>query len=108
VLWFVTNEEDQFALVITSNVAPDSAEDSQIKSPPVPFSDENGEWVETTQVSLGSSPPRTSVEMRLRRVSLAADRFDGKWLTTVSCEAARDALGYSFRFVSEIKDGNLR
>jgi hypothetical protein len=32
-------------------------------------------------------------------------RFDGIWQTTVSCEAARDALGYSFRFDSEIKDG---
>ena len=38
----------------------------------------------------------------------AGERFDGKWLTTVSCEASRDALGYSYRFVSEVKDGNLR
>ncbi len=44
----------------------------------------------------------------LPRASFAGDRFDGKWLTTVSCEAARDALGYSFRFVSEVKDGKLR
>jgi hypothetical protein len=41
-------------------------------------------------------------------VSLARESFDGKWLTTVSCENARDALGYSFRFVSEVKDGKLR
>ena len=41
-------------------------------------------------------------------VSLAGEPFDGKWLATVSCESARDALGYSFRFVSEVKDGNLR
>jgi hypothetical protein len=41
-------------------------------------------------------------------VSLAGENFDGKWLTTVSCDAARDALGYSFRFVSEVKDGNFR
>jgi len=41
-------------------------------------------------------------------VALAGDSFDGKWLTTVSCENARDALGYSFRFVSEVKDGKLR
>src|ERR1700733_13117499 len=34
--------------------------------------------------------------------------FDGKWLTTVSCEGARDALGYSFRFVSEVKNGKVR
>ncbi len=32
-------------------------------------------------------------------------RFDGMWQTTVSCAAARDALGYSFRFVSTVKDG---
>jgi hypothetical protein len=32
-------------------------------------------------------------------------RFDGTWQTTVSCAAARDALGYSFRFVSTVKDG---
>ena len=44
----------------------------------------------------------------LPSVSLAGEPFDGKWLTTVSCESARDALGYSFRFVSEVKDGNLR
>jgi hypothetical protein len=40
--------------------------------------------------------------------SLAGEPFDGKWLTTVSCEAARDALGYSFRFVSEVQEGKLR
>ena len=39
---------------------------------------------------------------------LATESFDGKWLTTVSCAAARDALGYSYRFVSEVKDGNFR
>jgi len=38
----------------------------------------------------------------------AGERFDGKWLTTVSCEASRDALGYSYRFVSEVNDGHLR
>ncbi len=41
-------------------------------------------------------------------VLLAGEPFDGKWLTTVSCENARDALGYSFRFVSDVKDGKLR
>jgi len=34
-------------------------------------------------------------------------QFDGSWQTTVSCAAARDALGYSFRFVSTVKDGVL-
>lgn len=33
--------------------------------------------------------------------------FDGDWTTTVSCAAARDALGYSFQFVSVVKDGVL-
>jgi hypothetical protein len=77
---------------------------------------ENGEWQETTQMVFGTSDPRPLVDMLLRRdtsgvqsVSLGMPgRFDGKWLTTVSCDAARDAMGYSFRFVSEIKDGNLR
>jgi hypothetical protein len=46
--------------------------------------------------------------MVLPAVSVAEDRFDGKWLTTVSCEAARDALGYSFRFVSQVKNGKFR
>src|SRR5580658_5244168 len=44
----------------------------------------------------------------LPAVSSAEEGFDGKWLTTVSCEGARDALGYSFRFVSEVKDGKFR
>jgi hypothetical protein len=46
--------------------------------------------------------------MLLPGVSFAEEPFDGKWRTTVSCEAARDALGYSFRFISEVKNGKLR
>jgi len=46
--------------------------------------------------------------MVLPHALLAEGRFDGKWLTTVSCEAARDALGYSYRFESEVKNGSLR
>ena len=47
--------------------------------------------------------------MLLPGVASAADtpRFDGSWLTTVSCAAVRDALGYSFRFVSTVNDGVL-
>ena len=43
----------------------------------------------------------------LPSVAFTADtqRFDGMWQTTVSCAAVRDALGYSFRFVSTVKDG---
>ena len=38
---------------------------------------------------------------------LASDvqKFDGKWLTTVSCANYRDALGFSYQFVSTVKDG---
>ena len=38
----------------------------------------------------------------------AKDRFDGKWVTTVSCEASRGALGFSYRFIGEVKDGNYQ
>ena len=34
-------------------------------------------------------------------------RFDGKWQTTVSCEPSRGALGFSYRFLSTVKDGNF-
>jgi hypothetical protein len=42
-------------------------------------------------------------------LSAAADAqgFDGSWLTTVSCENARDALGYSYQFVSTVRNGSL-
>jgi hypothetical protein len=45
----------------------------------------------------------------LSGISSAAETqvFDGSWQTTVSCASARDALGYSFRFVSIVKDGML-
>lgn len=47
------------------------------------------------------------VLMLLLNVSQAADKqhFDGNWQTTVSCEASRGALGFSYRFVSTVKDG---
>jgi hypothetical protein len=43
----------------------------------------------------------------LSSVSFANDaqRFDGNWLTTVSCANYRDALGFSYQFVSTVKDG---
>jgi hypothetical protein len=34
-------------------------------------------------------------------------RFDGRWQTTVSCEPSRGALGFSYRFMSEVRDGNF-
>ncbi|MGA9567507.1 MAG: hypothetical protein WBS19_18415 [Candidatus Korobacteraceae bacterium] len=40
-------------------------------------------------------------------VSFASDtqRFDGKWVTTVSCEPARGALGFSYQFTSTVTEG---
>lgn len=38
-------------------------------------------------------------------IVLADVRFDGMWQTTVSCEASRSALGYSYRFISTVKNG---
>jgi len=45
----------------------------------------------------------------LLNVSFASDkqRFDGKWVTTVSCPAARGALGYSYQFTSTVTDAVL-
>ncbi len=66
-------------------------------------------------MTLLSKPMPTAIRLSvilalliLPSLTLAGDSFDGKWLTTVSCEASRGALGYSFRFVSEVKDGNFR
>jgi hypothetical protein len=39
--------------------------------------------------------------------SSEVQRFDGIWQTTVSCEALRDAPGYSYRFSSAVKYGVL-
>jgi hypothetical protein len=36
-----------------------------------------------------------------------ASSFDGQWQTTVSCANYRDALGFSYQFVSTVKDGAL-
>jgi hypothetical protein len=33
--------------------------------------------------------------------------FDGSWDTVLSCENAAGALGYSFKFLSIVKDGTL-
>ncbi len=38
----------------------------------------------------------------------AAGPFDGDWQTTVSCAPARGALGFSYRFDSQIRDGAFR
>ena len=38
----------------------------------------------------------------------AAQHFDGKWQTTLSCEPSRGALGFSYRFDSVVKEGHFR
>lgn len=43
----------------------------------------------------------------LAPVTAWADGFDGRWTATLSCEAARDALGYSYRFPVVVHDGVL-
>ena len=49
----------------------------------------------------------TLVSIFMASLSLAQGpgSFDGKWITTVSCANYRDALGYSYQFVSTVKDG---
>jgi hypothetical protein len=37
----------------------------------------------------------------------AGTRFDGKWDTTLNCTPFQDAQGFTWHFVSEIKDGHL-
>jgi hypothetical protein len=37
-------------------------------------------------------------------VFAAESKFDGNWLTIVSCANYRDALGFSYQFVSTVKD----
>jgi len=41
-------------------------------------------------------------------VLLAGERFDGKWLTTLTCPAKGNTEGYTWKLPSEIKDGNFR
>lgn len=47
------------------------------------------------------------VAVCLLNLSSASDnqRFDGKWVTTVSCEPARGALGFSYQFSSTVTGG---
>jgi hypothetical protein len=37
----------------------------------------------------------------------SSDRFDGKWDTTLNCTPFQDAQGFTWHFVSEVKDGHL-
>jgi hypothetical protein len=44
----------------------------------------------------------------LPAVSFAGDRFDGKWLTTLTCPAKGHTDGYTWKFPATILNGNLR
>jgi hypothetical protein len=37
----------------------------------------------------------------------ASNSFDGKWDTTLNCTPFQDAQGFTWRFVSEVKDGHM-
>jgi hypothetical protein len=43
----------------------------------------------------------------LPAVSFAVDRFDGKWLTTLTCPAKGNTEGYTWKFLSTIQNGNF-
>ncbi|MFY9854970.1 MAG: hypothetical protein WAK26_13930 [Terracidiphilus sp.] len=43
----------------------------------------------------------------LPAVSFAGDRFDGNWLTTLTCPAKGNTEGYTWKFPSTIQNGNF-
>jgi hypothetical protein len=43
--------------------------------------------------------------MLLPGVLIAAEKFDGSWLTTLTCPPKGDTEGYTWKFPSVIKDG---
>ena len=54
--------------------------------------------------ALGDAPSRAGEPTQTRSL---ASPFDGTWQTTLSCPNAAGALGYSFRFLSIVKNGVL-
>jgi hypothetical protein len=38
---------------------------------------------------------------------IAGEKFDGQWVTTLTCPAKGNTEGYTWKFPSEIKDGNF-
>ncbi len=44
----------------------------------------------------------------LPAVSFAGDRFDGKWLTTLTCPAKGNTEGYTWKIPSVVTAGNFR
>src|ERR1035438_1699107 len=53
-------------------------------------------------------PLAVCVLLFLPQVLSAGERFDGKWLTTVTCPAKGNTEGYKLQLPSVIKDGNFR
>jgi hypothetical protein len=49
-----------------------------------------------------------SVLVLLPATSIAGERFDGNWQTTLTCPAKGDTEGYTWKFPSVIQNGNLR
>jgi hypothetical protein len=49
-----------------------------------------------------------SALMFLPAVSFAGDRFDGKWLTTLTCPAKGNTDGYAWKIPSTITAGSFR
>ena len=41
-------------------------------------------------------------------VLLAGEKFEGNWLTTLTCPAKGKTEGYTWKFPSVVKDGNFR
>jgi hypothetical protein len=52
--------------------------------------------------------PMVCALLLLPGVLLPSERFDGKWLATVTCPAKGKTLGYKVEVPSAIKDGNFR
>jgi hypothetical protein len=47
------------------------------------------------------------LDLMLLAPATAAKAFDGAWLTTWTCPPAGQALGYSFQFITQVKDGAI-
>jgi hypothetical protein len=52
--------------------------------------------------------PMVCALLLLPGVLLPSERFDGKWLATVTCPAKGKTLGYKIEVPSVIKDGSFR
>jgi hypothetical protein len=61
--------------------------------------------------ALKLSPLLIAAAMLLPGASVASEgisaRFDGKWDTILNCTPFQDAQGFTWRFVSEVKNGHL-